>query len=436
MKHVLIMIVMSLCIAAQPELPAPGITPDSPFYFMDTMFDGFQPAKARADERAAEMVAMAKKGNEAALEKARKGYEKAMAKRQQEAQENAEQAEDVARQSSNHMVVLGELRERIPEQARAGIYRAMNKSAHEREQALESLKNKDSQKAESVAKATLEEVLANAPEAAKAGIQRALNAQDTMPPSVQSGGNTSGTAGPENNAPGPVTDPDEVNDTQDTSGRQAFGSDGAENFRMLVSDAPADIADFEYLKVELSKTRIFLGEEFEVRNLNYTVDLTQLVGAVSTEVLETELEPGVYNKVELYVDSVDARVGNDSGDVMVPSGKLQIVKEFEIVEGEVTTFVFDINVIRKGQSTEYNLLPVISESGVVGKDLDESEVEEVEEDECNTSEDCESGSFCEDGECEEIECNNSTDCEANEECLKYECEERTCETAEDCAEGF
>ena len=58
----------------------------------------------------------------------------------------------------------------------------------------------------------------------------------------------------------------------------------------------------------------------------------------------------------------------------IPSGKLQIVKPFEIEPGEELSFVFDINVVRKGSEGGYNLLPVISESGVAGEDV---EVEEI-----------------------------------------------------------
>ena len=155
------------------------------------------------------------------------------------------------------------------------------------------------------------------------------------------------------------------------------------NFRLLISDAPADIADFEYLNVTIASMRIFTegvdGETSEVREIDVTVDLTQLIGELSTEVLATELTPGTYTKIELVVGSVDAAtVSGDTAVIKVPSDKLQILNTFEVVEGELTTFVFDINIVRKGQGEEYNLLPVISESGVLGEDLDESEVEEVD----------------------------------------------------------
>lgn len=167
-------------------------------------------------------------------------------------------------------------------------------------------------------------------------------------------------------------DPNENQDEVDSS------------FRLLVSDLPADIADFEYLNIPILKTRIFSvvngSESFVEADINFTVDLTQLIGAASIEVLEIDLEPGSYTKIELFVDQPNIKsvmVSGDKAEVFVPSGKLMIDNDFDIVEGEQITFVFDINIVKKGQKAEYNLTPVISESGVLGEDLDESEVEEV-----------------------------------------------------------
>ncbi|MFP3909766.1 MAG: DUF4382 domain-containing protein [Archaeoglobaceae archaeon] len=170
-------------------------------------------------------------------------------------------------------------------------------------------------------------------------------------------------------------------------------------FQLLVSDRPADIEDFEHLNVTLSKARVFkaggfrygygygygYGSEegqtgFKIIDFeNKTVDLTKLVGPKSLPISEIELPAGKYTKVELYVDDVEAELkAGGNADVMVPSGKLMITKNFNIIPGEETTFVFDINVIKKGHSNNYNLLPVISESGVVGEDLKPNDVEVVD----------------------------------------------------------
>jgi hypothetical protein len=156
-------------------------------------------------------------------------------------------------------------------------------------------------------------------------------------------------------------------------------------FQVLISDAQADIADFESLNITFSHARVFkLGDYnseagFRVLGLERpSAELTQLVDEKALQILNTSIEAGNYSKIELYVENVDARLnGGNTAEVQIPSEKLQIVKPFEITEDETTRFVFDINVVKKGQSNEYNLLPVIAESGVVGKEISEDNVQEV-----------------------------------------------------------
>lgn len=249
------------------------------------------------------------------------------------------------------------------------------------------------------------------------------------------------------------------------------GSDGSTDtgsFRLLVSDQPADIGDFEELNVTLDHARIFRGEGddegtddgeteddagtasatetataestateatttaestdeetetgteggddadgdeededddgedeededggengfSEIDLDGRTVDLTEVVGDKAVSVFDGKLPAGRYAKVELHVRSAEGIVDGETVGVKVPSEKLQIVKPFEVVAGESLSFVFDINVVKKGNTGEYNLLPVISESGVAGKDVDVEEVDEGEDDEEGESGDGESG---------------------------------------------
>lgn len=193
-------------------------------------------------------------------------------------------------------------------------------------------------------------------------------------------------------------------------------------FVLLISDAEANIEDFESVNVTFSTARIFpvdsvdtndsgvgddnsgengSGEEnggngFETIDLNgVTVDLTQVIGEKAISVLEVELETGTYSKVELTVESVEATLlDGNAADVKIPSENLKIVKQFTIDEGEETKFVFDIQVVKKGSTDEYNLLPVISKSGVVGEDLPEDEVEVIDEEgEVEVKQPVETGTF-------------------------------------------
>ncbi|MFC7239060.1 DUF4382 domain-containing protein [Saliphagus sp. GCM10025317] len=240
-------------------------------------------------------------------------------------------------------------------------------------------------------------------------------------------------------------------DTQSDDGAQTDGSEESRqqgNFRLLVSDMPADIGDFERLDVTLDYARIFDGGEgegddedstetdgedggeesneteediddqqnssddgeddvdadgesdgdegdedendtadgverkrgFYIVDLEgRTVDLTELVGERAVSVFEGELSPGTYEKIELHVSAVEGIVDGEQANVKLPSEKLQITHPFEIGADDPVDFVFDINVVKRGQGSDYNLKPVISESGVAGKDVEVEEVEREDE---------------------------------------------------------
>jgi hypothetical protein len=148
-------------------------------------------------------------------------------------------------------------------------------------------------------------------------------------------------------------------------------------FALFLSDQPSVIEDFSELIVNLSTARIY-----QARNasniteipLSTSVDLTQLTGSRSVEVLNISLEAGLYTRIELDVSGAYGIVNGTRVNVTVPSDKLELVKEFTVVPSETTRFVFDIEVVRLGAMGEYNLLPVIARSGVVGKDVPEPEM--------------------------------------------------------------
>ena len=199
-------------------------------------------------------------------------------------------------------------------------------------------------------------------------------------------------------------------------------------FRLLISDQPADIGDFERLDVSFSDARVFPAgaeetttqtttqnqtatttqnqttttsqtetttapettdgeaeeepEEAENAEDGYstidlegkTVDLTQVIGEDATPVFEGELEAGEYAKVELNVAAVTGIVDGEEVEVKVPSEKLMITNNFEVSPDEQTEFVFDIHVVKRGPTNGYILRPVISESGVAGRDVEYQEV--------------------------------------------------------------
>ena len=203
------------------------------------------------------------------------------------------------------------------------------------------------------------------------------------------------------------------------------------NFQLLLSDAQADIEDFDELIVDLSSARVFTMDaenesesgyiEFDI---NASVDLTQVVGENAISVLQVSLEEGSYSKVELAVSDVRGTVDGSEADVDVPSERLKIVRPFTIISGETTTFVFDIEVVKKGQNQAYNLLPVIAKSGIVGHDVNVTEVE------CTIDEDC-----AETEECIENVCTESETCTKTEsgETMRWREAKQFAEAASECA---
>ncbi|MEF8774807.1 MAG: DUF4382 domain-containing protein [Halobacteriales archaeon] len=189
----------------------------------------------------------------------------------------------------------------------------------------------------------------------------------------------------------------------------------AGTFRLYVSDQPVAIEEFDSLDVTIDGARLYRGdgtaedtatatsgattdgEEMtettetetepddgegndgdgyvEVDVDDETVDLTTVTGEKAVEVFDGEVPAGSYSSIHLSVSRVDGVVDGESVDVMLPSERLKVVKPFEVGEDEPLEFVFDITVVRKGQSGGYNLLPVVGESGVVGEHVQMQEVE-------------------------------------------------------------
>jgi len=264
------------------------------------------------------------------------------------------------------------------------------------------------------------------------------------------------------------------------------GADGSETltggFRLLISDAPADIADFDRLDVTLSEARIFEagegdeedededgededgedededgendnaagsddeddetnptgnetesetdspngtvdedadeeddedadeeddgdedGEREDDRGFTVvaldgaTVDLTQVIEEDATAVFDGDIPAGSYEKIELSVSDVEGIVGGEAVDVKLPSEKLQITNGFEVTPDEPVSFVFDINVVKRGPNNGYILKPVISGSGVAGRDVDVNEIDD-EDDADGDDEDNADGDDEDDGE--------------------------------------
>jgi len=146
---ILISIVFPVFILGQADfsLPNPGLTPDSPFYFFDTLWEKvslfftFVPEKKAkkaiqfAEEKLAEAKAMAEKNKPEAIEKANQKYQEFLGLANQKTHEAKEKGRDVeelailiTEKTLKHQEILMEVSEKVPEQAKIAVEKAIEVS--------------------------------------------------------------------------------------------------------------------------------------------------------------------------------------------------------------------------------------------------------------------------------------------------------------------
>lgn len=146
---------------------------------------------------------------------------------------------------------------------------------------------------------------------------------------------------------------------------------GKGTLNLLVSDQNNVIADFnsvevtfDFVKVYKPKDSVPIEERFSV-----VADLTELQGNNALKLLEMDLDSGVYSKVKLYASSIKGVLLGNEVEVVIPSDALTVEKTFEIKDGERTTYIIDLEVVKTGKITtvtgleRYNLQPVPLKSG-------------------------------------------------------------------------
>jgi len=153
-------------LAQETELPAPGITPDSPFYFLETISEGIgtfftfgdlkkaERYAALAAERVAEAQAVVEKGKPEFAEKALKRYEDQLNRSLARAEKAKAKGisiekvtETVAEASSNHLSVLEEVLEKVPEETKEAITKAKEASVGGQKNALRFLAEENPERA-------------------------------------------------------------------------------------------------------------------------------------------------------------------------------------------------------------------------------------------------------------------------------------------------
>jgi len=161
--------------------------------------------------------------------------------------------------------------------------------------------------------------------------------------------------------------------TGPASAPEGPGVVAAANFRLLISDQPNAILDFDHLYVEVTSIGVQQGNEsgsWITLDPNPDpdgdgipgFDLRPLTGENALEIWSGNLTAGEYSKMFLYVGNVTGILAGNETAVTLPSGKLQISKPFTVGDS-VVNFVYDITVHKAGNSGTYILSPQIAESG-------------------------------------------------------------------------
>jgi len=170
------------------------------------------------------------------------------------------------------------------------------------------------------------------------------------------------------------------------SGAPGGGSGTAETgtVSFYVSDQPNAIDDFEHLNVTITEVAFASGTSenstsgnetdansttaedgaWETYDVNATVDLTQYRGANATLLGNLSVPEGDYSTVKMEVSTVEGTLENGSEtEVKLPSGGLNVPKGMTVSADEPVSFVFDVSVVKAGNSGGHILKPVVGESG-------------------------------------------------------------------------
>jgi len=143
------------------------------------------------------------------------------------------------------------------------------------------------------------------------------------------------------------------------------------NFAFLISDDVNAIADFVSVNATFSRIGLLdsaSGKWLEINPEVTSVDLTRVQGNATEQVWRGDVPTGEYRRVFVYIDTVSGVLKADGRTVSIklPSNKLHIDAPFAVADDTVTSFTFDITVVKAGSgrgNVQYILKPVVNESG-------------------------------------------------------------------------
>ncbi len=142
------------------------------------------------------------------------------------------------------------------------------------------------------------------------------------------------------------------------------------NFSFLISDDVNAISDFNDVTVNIDKIGLQQtdsGKWIEITPEVSSVDLTKVPGALTQQIWRGNVLSGNYQQVFVYVANVTGTLKSTGEriEIKLPSQRLHLAVPFAVSDNTVTSFTYDMTVIRtgNGRNTNYILKPQISDSG-------------------------------------------------------------------------
>ncbi len=172
--------------------------------------------------------------------------------------------------------------------------------------------------------------------------------------------------------PGLLETPPEDTQIPDLPSITIPGASANGNFIFLVSDDVNAIEDFSTVNVTIEKVALLqTGEQerwVEFTPLTEEFDLSLLPGDTTQELWRGDIPLGEYTRVVIYVSQVQGvlKATGETIDIKLPSNKLQVKIPFTVSADLVTTFTYDLTVVKTGNIQDggkYLLKPQAGESG-------------------------------------------------------------------------
>jgi len=152
------------------------------------------------------------------------------------------------------------------------------------------------------------------------------------------------------------------------------------NFAFLVSDDENAIGDFSGLFVTIEKVSL-LQEGDNAQLVEFVpdtkqFDLSLLPGDKTLELWRGDVPAGNYSQVVIQVSSVygNLKATGEQINIKLPSSKLQLNKGFSVITDSITSFTYDLTVIKTGKvnNSKYILKPQIDASGAAQEAINTS----------------------------------------------------------------